>query len=189
MKITLASFKGGVSKTTSAVHIAAVLQQKASTALIDGDPNRSATFWSKRGKGLPFAVVDSDNARQARGYSHVVIDTQARPDARDLAALAGSCDLLVIPTAPDVLALDALMQTAELLDRLKAQYRILLTMVAPPPSKSGETVRETLQRQGWPVFKTYIHRLAAFQKAAETGALVAGKGWDEYRALGREITK
>jgi chromosome partitioning protein len=43
MIITIASFKGGVSKTTTAVHLAAYLQKRSPTLLIDGDPNRSAT--------------------------------------------------------------------------------------------------------------------------------------------------
>jgi chromosome partitioning protein len=48
MIITIASFKGGVSKTTTAVHLAAYLQKRSPTLLIDGDPNRSATGWSRR---------------------------------------------------------------------------------------------------------------------------------------------
>jgi chromosome partitioning protein len=57
MIITVASFKGGVAKTTTAVHLAAYLQDRSPTLLIDGDPNRSATGWSRRGQ-LPFKVVD-----------------------------------------------------------------------------------------------------------------------------------
>ncbi|MEH2305149.1 MAG: ParA family protein [Nostoc sp.] len=57
MIITLASFKGGVTKTTSAIHIACFLSQLGSTLLVDGDPNHSATGWAKRG-ALPFKVVD-----------------------------------------------------------------------------------------------------------------------------------
>ena len=47
MILTVASFKGGVGKTTSAIHFAAYLQQQAPTLLIDGDPNRSATTWAR----------------------------------------------------------------------------------------------------------------------------------------------
>ncbi|MEG4301816.1 ParA family protein [Microcoleus sp. D3_18a_C4] len=44
-------------KTTTAVHLAAYLAAKGDAILIDGDPNRSATGWAKRGQ-LPFEVVD-----------------------------------------------------------------------------------------------------------------------------------
>jgi chromosome partitioning protein len=59
MIITVASFKGGVGKTT-AVHLATFFQQQGPTVLIDGDPNRSASAWHQRG-ALPFG--SSTNAR------------------------------------------------------------------------------------------------------------------------------
>jgi cellulose biosynthesis protein BcsQ len=105
---TIAGFKGGVGKSTTAVHLAAYLNAKAPTLLIDGDPNRSVTGWAKRG-GLPFQVIDERQAaRFARDYQHVVIDTQARPSREDLEVLAGGCDILVIPSTPDALALDVM---------------------------------------------------------------------------------
>ena len=80
MYISVASLKGGVGKSTSAVHLAVYFQQSGPTLLVDGDPNRSATRWAKRGK-MPFAIADEKEAAyQARNFQHVIIDTSARPE-------------------------------------------------------------------------------------------------------------
>lgn len=195
MIVTVASFKGGVGKTTTAVHIAAYLQGKAPTLLIDGDPNRSATGWAKRGE-FPYKVVDERQAaRYSRDFEHVVIDTEARPNREDLEALAAGCDLLVLPCTPESLALDALSQTVTTLREVGAEgFRVLLTMIPPKPNRDGEEARDLLQEAGFPLFQTGIRRIVAFQRAALQGVPVyqvndprAKQGWEDYQAVGREI--
>lgn len=195
MIVTVASFKGGVGKTTTAVHLAAYLAKKASTVLIDGDPNRSATGWSKRGQ-LPFTVIDERvAAKQSRNYEHIVIDTEARPELEDLEALVEGCDTLIVPSTPDALSLDAMMQTVEAFNSLGSDtYKILLTVIPPKPSTDGQQARTMLTQAGLPLFKSSIRRLVAFQKAALLGIPVyevadprAEQGWKDYQAVGKEL--
>jgi chromosome partitioning protein len=197
MIVSVASFKGGVGKTTTAVHLAAYLQRRGKTVLIDGDPNRSATAWGRRGT-LPYAVIDERQATKlARNFEHSVIDTEARPEPDDLRALVDGCDLLIIPTTPDALALDALMLTVRSLHELGAEnYRILLTVIPPRPNRDGEEARAMLTGHKLPVFKGGVRRLAAFQKAALAGVPVyevsdprAAEAWSDYEAIGKEFTR
>jgi len=195
--LTVASFKGGVGKSTTAVHLAAYLSSKASTVLVDGDPNHSATSWARKGS-LPFSVVDEHQAALvAREHEHLVIDTKARPEPEDLKALALGCHLLIVPVTPDPLSLEALMLTVTALRTVGAErYRILLTIVPPRPIPEGENARRAISEAGLPIFKGEVRRLIAFQRAVLEGVTVdkvrderASFGWNDYTGIGKEIER
>lgn len=196
MIITVAGFKGGVGKTTSAIHFAAYLQENAPTLLVDGDPNHSALTWARHGK-LPFKVVEERAAAKfAREYEHIVFDLKARPDEEDLKALVEGCDLLIIPSKPDPLSVDALLLTINMLRTIGAnQYRVLLTIAPPRPTTDAEKAHEALASAGYPLFKTIIRRTKAFEDAAAqgvpvnlvTGNALAKDAWGDYVAAAKEL--
>jgi chromosome partitioning protein len=196
MLITIASFKGGVGKTTTAIHLAAYFQKLAKTVLIDGDQNRSATAWTARGK-FAFDVVDEfQMAKVARGgYEHIILDTAARPNKDTIKSLVEGCDMLILPSTPDLLSLDALRLTIEALREHKAErYKILMTMVRPN-ARDGDIAQTTLKEAGLPVFDGMIRRYQSFVTAASLGVLVSGVndpraqiGAKDYQAIGKELT-
>jgi chromosome partitioning protein len=134
-------------------------------------------------------------ARYSRQYEHIIIDTQARPTAEDLEALAEGCDLLIIPCTPDALSLDALFLIVEALESIGSKrFRILLTIIPPKPSRDGEEAMAMLTEAGLPVFTNGIRRFVAFQKAALSGIPVyevndpkAAESWQDYERVGEEI--
>ena len=195
MVLTVASYKGGVGKSTTAVHLAAYLQKKAPTVLIDGDPNRSVCGWALNGN-LPFEVIPLyQAAKLARHYEHAVIDTSARLDPEEIKDLVEGCDLLVIPSTPDALSLQAVLMTTAAMGHVGAEkYKILLTIIPPRPNRDGQVMRQELQSRQIPLFMTGIHRFICYQKAALAGTPVyevkdrrAQRAWQDYLQLGKEI--
>ena len=194
MIITVASFKGGVGKSTTSFHLAAYFQTLAPTLLVDGDANRSALDWCSRGQ-VPFKVVDEKQAvKYARKYEHIIIDTPARPDEEELKTIAEGCDLLIVPTSPDALALGATLKMVDALHDLDTEYRILLTIVPPKPNKAGAEARAAIKKAELPIFQANIRRLAVFQKAALEGVSVnevkdsySAIAWQCYADVAKEI--
>jgi chromosome partitioning protein len=200
MIITVASYKGGVGKTTTALHLAAFFQRLAPTLLVDGDAIRTSIKWSQRGagNGLPFTVVDEKQtaiATRDGHFQHVIMDTEANPSIADFQEVAKGCDLLVIPAVPETVATDGLTHTLAKLHELGSdRYRVLLTMVHPSRRTEADQLRTALIQNAIPVFVAEIPRLAAFDKAAAAGVPVyaandsrAARAWAAYEAVGKEI--
>ena len=193
MIITITALKGGVGKTTTSIHIAAYLHEHAPTLLIDADRNRSALVWSREDK-LPFVVASQAGATAIISkYTHIITDTQARPEQDELKDLVASSDLLIVPTTPNHLDIDTTIKTTELLETWGAKYKVLLTQV-DSRTKTGRAAKTILEEAKVPLFKTEIPLLVAFERASSRGIIIrdcidprAQFGWSKYLAVGKEI--
>ncbi len=193
MIVAIMALKGGVGKTTTSVHLAAYFQEKAPTLLIDADRNRSAIIWSREDK-LPFHVASQAGATNLiRKYPHIIVDTRARPEPEEIKDLVEGSDLLILPTTPNHLDLDATFKAIEQLETLKAKYKVLLTKV-DTRTKNGREARQRLIEAKLPLFKTEIPLLVAFERASQQGVVVkdcadprSAFAWKTYQKVGQEI--
>lgn len=195
MIITLLSYKGGTGKTTAAINLAGWLNQSAPTVLVDADANRSSLSWSQRGQ-LPFRVADEgEAAKVARQFEHIVLDTPARPSGAKLKGYADGADALILVVSPDALSIDAAIPAIADLKALKADFKVLVSMIRPNTS-DDEAARAALERLGVKIFKQSIRQYIAARKAALDGVLVkdvndphANDLWADYGAIAKEILK
>jgi chromosome partitioning protein len=193
MRLLIASLKGGVGKTTTAIHLAGVLSEHGKTLLVDADPAMGALEWAARGAGLGFDVVLPEAAKPKR-YEYVVVDTRAQPKAKTLDEFTRKADVLIVPCSPSALALETLPRLQDELEGLPV--RALLTIAPPPPSRDAERAVKRLELLGLPRFQTIMRRYAALEKAAVVGCLVrdvrdpkAANAWADAKALAREVLK
>ena len=172
--LSFISKKGGVSKTTSAIHVASYLARRGPTLLIDGDDTRSATLWASGGH-LPFTVLgESEASQRSSDFEHVVIDTEGGLGDSDIAELAQQSDMVILPTPPSTLGLSAVLETADVLRRSgKANsFRVMLTIVPPHPSTKAEAARDYLTGLSIPMLESQIRRSEAFEEASAQGVTV-----------------
>jgi chromosome partitioning protein len=197
--ISFVSKKGGVAKSTSAIHFAYWLSQKGcQVALIDDDANRSALKWETRAKDnpkfdLPFKIASfAKMAKAVAGVEYAVLDTQASISDDDLKDLAEDSDLVIIPTKVDVDSASAAIETAQAIDKYQGRYRILLTDVLVA-SKSGEELAEDLSTAGYKLLSSHIRRGEGVRHASLVGATLAQqtgsyrRPWLDYEKAFDEI--
>lgn len=193
--IALINQKGGVGKTTVALHLAAAFWQHGADALVlDLDPQASASEWhDARSEPLPH-VESIQPARLTKLVEHaaeigthaLILDTA--PHAESTALDAARCaDLVLVPCQPSIMDLRAMRKTVDLLKLVKVPAFAVLNAVPPHSAiadEAEEMIRGTLGLDVCPV------RLG--DRVAYSRCLISGQVAQEVEPEGKaasEITR
>lgn len=187
MITALLNQKGGVGKTTLALHLAGRWAELGQRVLVvDADPQGSALDWSEqRGReglarafgvvGLARDMLHRELPDVARGYDHVVIDGPPRVTGIARSALLAA-DLVLIPVSPSPLDGWASAEMLRLLAEARifrpgVRARLLLNRVAARTVIGRET-GEALADHDPPVLAARVGQRIAFADTARSGRLV-----------------
>jgi chromosome partitioning protein len=187
MIVALLNQKGGVGKTTLALHLAGVWAAKGERVLVvDADPQGSALDWSEqRGReglarlfgvvGLARDMLHRELPEVARGYDRVVIDGPPRVAGIARSALLAA-DLVLIPATPSPFDGWASAEMLRLLGEARVfrpdlPARLLLNRVSARTVIARETAADLADHDP-PALSARVGQRIAFADTARSGRLV-----------------
>lgn len=199
--ITIATTKGGASKTTLARLILGRLALTGfKTAALDADFNHTLTDWVTTAAKQPITVRHELNETKIvplvtelhDTHDVVVIDTAGAASQATIFAI-GCADIVLVPiqtsSADIVEAIKTinLIKSASLMIKREVTARVVMTAVQPGTNIAEHIEREVAKAK-LPTMETKLHRLVAFQEMSFTGiAPTSGLAGHQCTSLLEEI--
>ena len=198
--IAIAGAKGGVGKTTLAVHLAVVsVLQERDVAVIDTDPQMSAVRWSERRNspapvvlGRAVSQIAAELEQVDRAGAHVVfVDTPPRAwVGADNAALAAAklADVVLVPCRPSILDVESTAVSVERLRAATAAQVVVVLNGCAHRGQEADQAAEALAELGAQVCPVRIGQRVAFARSLLDGLTAqevepGGKAADEVQRV------
>lgn len=189
LRIAVANQKGGTGKTTLALNLAAGLQRRGSTLVLDADPQASISQWAtmrdESGHLPAVRAVARDDvpariAQGAIGYRYVVIDCPPTLQTATVGHVLDSVDVLLVPVQPSPVDLWASVDiTAAVRNSRRRNPRLKAFVVLnqlDSRNALSRSMREALVELEFPTLRAGLARRAAYRSAAVEGTSVYGLG-------------
>ena len=191
MIVALLNQKGGVGKTTLALHLAGEWARRGQrVTLIDADPQGSLTLWHKlRGTNEP-AIKTAVNSvsgiiAQAKrdGIEWVFIDTPPNLSAVVDDSIKNAT-MVIIPARPGVFDVNAVQETIQTCRSMRKPYAVVING-APAQRDGAESRIVAIAREALAKFRAPVWSGQITNRADLLMALGQGEGAREYYAEGR----
>ena len=186
--IALINQKGGVGKTTLAIHLAtAFVTGGYNTLVLDLDPQASAAEWKDSRVSETPPVMAVPPARlpkvietsQSIGTEILILDTAPHSEGTALDA-SRAADLILVPCGPSIMDLRALRKTANLLEHAKKPTYAVLNGVSPHTTVADEVARAITEQ-----FKLAVSPIRFGDRVAYSRCLISGQTAQEFEPEGR----
>jgi chromosome partitioning protein len=169
MKVGIVNTKGGVGKTTTAVHLAAAAREQGLTVDVqDLDKQASGTEWLDAvmpREGVTLTVANSATVKRPERADVTIIDT-APGDQRDVETVAGECDFIVVPSTPGGINDARTHQTVTYLQARNVAHAVLLVQADARTTATRKSRDDLLTRTA--VFDTEIPHRESIRNAYGT---------------------
>lgn len=187
--IAIIGQKGGNGKTTLCLGLATTATKAGrSVAVVDLDPQTTATNWADRREGQESPVVVSCQVSrlsyvlaeaEKQGASLVLIDTAGKSTDAAIAA-ARAASLVLIPIRPQLFDIETLANVQDILRLAGDPPSLVVINAAPVQGKRHEETAAAVQDMGLHACPCVI-----FQRAAHGDAANLGQGVNEYDPNGK----